>query len=87
LRARNLGQLALQLLGREPYEAHRLQRLFRKNDEGKMPELYLTHREDEEKYVSMYQQQTADLEELMSLDLITDMEELDKAWTAQNPEK
>lgn len=85
--ALDLGKVALQLLGRDPYEAHRLMRLFRKNDEEMMPELYKTHREDEEHYVSMYRQQTADLEELMEHDLNMDMEELDKAWTAQNPEK
>ena len=62
-------------------------RLFRKNDEEMMPQLYKTHREDEEKYVSLYQQQTADLEELMEHDLNSDFEELDKAWTAQNPEE
>jgi CPA2 family monovalent cation:H+ antiporter-2/glutathione-regulated potassium-efflux system ancillary protein KefC len=84
--ALELGQVALQLLGRDPYEAHRLVRLFRKNDEGMMPELYRTHREDEEKYISMYLQQTADLEDLMERDQNMDLEELDKAWTAQNPE-
>ena len=52
-----------------------------------MPELYKTHREDEAKYISMYQQKNADLEELMELDKHLDLEELDKAWTAQNPEK
>ncbi len=82
-----LGQDALQLLGRDPYEAHKLARLFRKNDEDMMPELYKTLREDEDKYISMYQKHNADLEEIMTLDLKADMEELDKAWTAANPEE
>lgn len=85
--ALELGQVAMQLLGREPYETHRLMRIFKKNDEEMIPELYKTHREDESKYISMYQQHNADLEELMELDLNMDLEELDKAWTAQNPEK
>ena len=84
--ALELGQVALQLMGREPYETHRLMRIFRKNDEETMPELYKIHREDEGKYISMYQQHNADLEELMNLDLHADMEELDKAWTVANPE-
>lgn len=81
-----LGQDALQLLGRDPYEAYRLARIFRKNDEAMMPELYKIHRQDEDNYISMYQKHNADLEELMTLDLNVDMEELDKAWTASNPE-
>ena len=85
--ALELGQVAMQLLGKEPYEAHRLVRIFRKNDADMISELYKTHREDENKYISMYQQHNADLEELMELDLNIDLEELDKAWTAQNPEK
>ena len=44
------------------------------------------HREDEENYISMYQKHSADLEELMTLDLRKDLDELDKAWTAGNPE-
>jgi CPA2 family monovalent cation:H+ antiporter-2/glutathione-regulated potassium-efflux system ancillary protein KefC len=84
--ALELGQLALQLLGSDPYEAHRLMRIFRKNDEEMMPELYKMHRQDEDSYVSMYQKHNEDLEELMTLDLNADMEELDKAWTAANPE-
>lgn len=85
--ALELGQVALQLLGRDPYETHRLMRIFHKHDEEMLPELYKTRREDECKYVSMYQQHNADLEELMTLDLNMDLEEVDKAWTAQNPEE
>ncbi len=81
-----LGQDALKLLGMDPYEAYKLRRLFRKKDEEMLPELYRIHREDEEQYISMYQKHNTDLEELMKLDQIEDMEELDKAWTAQNPE-
>ncbi len=80
-----LGQDALQLLGTDPYEAHRLMRIFRKKDEEMMPELYKMHRKDEDSYISMYQKHNADLEELMTLDLNSDMEEIDKAWNAANP--
>lgn len=51
-----------------------------------MPALYRMHRKDEEQYVSMYQKHNAELEELMMLDREADHEELDKAWTAKNPE-
>lgn len=84
--ALDLGQVALQVLGAEPYDAHRQMRIFRKNDEEMMPELYQMHREDEAKYITLYQQHNADLEGLMTLDQHLDLEELDKAWTAQNPE-
>ena len=84
--ALTLGRDALQILGFEPYEAHRLMRIFRKNEEEMMPELYKMHRQDEDSYISMYQKHNEDLEELMTLDLHSDMEELDKAWTAANPE-
>ncbi len=82
----DMGQDALQILGYHPYDAHRLMRIFRKNDEETMPVLYKIHREDEENYISMYQKHNVNLEELMNLDLGIDMEELDKAWTAANPE-
>lgn len=85
--ALRLGQDALQLLGVDPYEAHRLMRIFRKNDAEMMPELYEKSREDEENYISMYQKHNEDLEELMRLDLDADLEALDKAWTAKNPAK
>jgi CPA2 family monovalent cation:H+ antiporter-2/glutathione-regulated potassium-efflux system ancillary protein KefC len=80
--ALSLGQDVLKLLGMHPYEAYKLMRIFRKKDEDSMPELYKIHRDDEEKYISMYQQHNADLEELMKMDLDADMEEeLDKAWS------
>lgn len=81
-----LGQDALQLLGFDPYEAYKIRRLFRKKDEETMPELYRIHRQDEESYISMYQQHNANLVELMTKDREIDMADLDKAWTAANPE-
>ena len=80
-----LGQDALQQLGIDPYEAYRLARIFRKKDEEMMPELYKWHCE-EEHYISHYQQKHAELEALMTRDLHADDDELDKAWTAKNPE-
>lgn len=85
--ALTLGQDALQLLGFDPYEAYRIRRLFRKKDKETMPELYRIHRQDEEKYVSMYQQHNVNLAELMEKDRNMDMADLDKAWTAISPEK
>ena len=84
--ALTLGQDALQLLGFDPYEAYKIRRLFRKKDKETMPELYTMYRQDEKKYVTMYQQHNANLAELMKKDREIDMEELDKAWTAANPE-
>lgn len=81
-----LGQDALTLLGFDPYEAYRLKRIFRKKDEEVMPDLYRIHREDEAQYVSMYQKHNTELEEIMSLDQDAFTEELEKAWTAKNPE-
>lgn len=82
-----LGQDALRALGFHPYETHRLARLFCKKDEAKLPELHKILREDEASYVSMYRKHNADLEELLKLDSESDMTEIDKAWTAVNPEK
>lgn len=84
--ALTLGQDALQLLGFDPYEAYKIRRLFRKKDEETMLELYRIHRQDEDKYISMYQQHNVNLAELMTKDREIDMAELDKAWTAANPE-
>ncbi|MDC7218772.1 MAG: monovalent cation:proton antiporter-2 (CPA2) family protein [Spirochaetales bacterium] len=84
--ALELGQDSLELLGFAPYEAYRKMRLFRKEDENKLPELYRIHREDEESYVSVYKKHLTDLEELIRMDEQGDWEEQDKAWTAKNPE-
>ncbi len=81
-----LGQDALGILGFEPYEAHRLARIFKKKDQEMMPELYQMRNQGEESYISAYQRHNAMLEELMTLDRQTDIDELDKAWTAKNPE-
>lgn len=82
-----LGQDALKLLGFDPYEAHKLMRIFRKKDEDMMPELHKMRKKGEDSYISMYQKHSEDLEKLMTLDLNLNMEEIDKAWTAENPEK
>jgi CPA2 family monovalent cation:H+ antiporter-2/glutathione-regulated potassium-efflux system ancillary protein KefC len=85
--ALSLGQDALQLLGVDPYEAYRLMRIFRKKDEKSMPTLYEKYLEDEDSYISMYQQHMTELEALMAFDMEADAEELDKAWMAKNPEE
>lgn len=84
--ALSLGQDALQLLGVDPYEAYRLMRIFRRKDEKSIPELFEKYRDDEDNYISLYQQHMADLEVLMSIDMQADMDELDRAWAAKNPE-
>ncbi len=82
-----LGQDALNLLGFDPYEAYRLARIFKKKDQDMMPELYEMRNKDIDSYISAYQKHNAILEELMSLDRKSNVEEeLDKAWTAKNPE-
>lgn len=82
-----LGCDVLQLLGMPTYEAHRLTRLFRRKDEEMLPELQQIFKSDRDNYVSMYQKHNADLEELMLMDTNVDMEEIDRAWTAGNPEE
>ncbi len=84
--ALSLGCDALQLLGFPPYEAYRLMRLFRKKDEETLPELYRINREDRENYATMYQKHNEELEELITLDMAGDMEEIDNAWAGGNPE-
>ena len=82
-----LGCDVLQLLGMPTYEAHRLMRLFRRKDEEMLPELHRIFKSDRDSYVSMYQKHNADLEELMRMDTNVDMEEIERAWTAGNPEE
>ena len=82
-----LGCDVLQLLGMPTYEAHRLTRLFRRKDEEMLPELHKIFKSDRDHYVSMYQKHNAELEELMLLDTNVDMEEIERAWTAGNPEE
>ncbi|MEM9159831.1 MAG: monovalent cation:proton antiporter-2 (CPA2) family protein [Verrucomicrobiota bacterium] len=82
-----LGQDALKLLGTDSYDAYRKMRIFQKNDDAMLPELYKTLKEDEDGYVSLYQKHTVELEELMKLDKDSDSPEVDSAWTAGNPEK
>ena len=84
--ALSMGQDALQALGVDPYEAYRMVRIFRKDDQAKLPELYKILQEGEDKYITMYQKHNSDLEELMTLDLESERDKLDKAWTAANPE-
>ena len=84
--AMTLGQDALQLLGFDPYEAYKIRRLFRKKDKDTIPELYQIYRQDLDKYITMYQEHNEDLVRLMKKDREINMEELDKAWTAANPE-
>jgi CPA2 family monovalent cation:H+ antiporter-2/glutathione-regulated potassium-efflux system ancillary protein KefC len=85
--ALELGQDALELLGFEPYEAYRKVRVFRKKDNEMTPELYKIHREDEEKYISMYQNHLVEIEELIKFDMSNNTDEVDKAWAVIDPDK
>lgn len=85
--ALSLGQDALKTLGVDPYEAHRLMRIFRKKDEEMMPDLFNNCKKGESNYISTFQDHNQQLEDLMKLDLEANMEEVEKAWTASNPEK
>ncbi|MEL0639949.1 NAD-binding protein [Pseudoalteromonas aliena] len=46
-------EAALEALGGEPYEAYRLQRLFKQKDAHVMPDLY-KNRNEQESYISAY---------------------------------
>ena len=83
--ALNIGQAAMQQLGIDSYEVHRLKQIFQKKDNEMMPELY-NSRCEEENYISLYQKHHEHLEELMKLDNNENLAALDKAWTAKNPE-
>ncbi|WP_461205650.1 monovalent cation:proton antiporter-2 (CPA2) family protein [Clostridium sp. DL1XJH146] len=85
--ALTMGQDVLKLIGRDPYDAYRLMRIFRKHDDDMIPELHKKHKESLENYISIYKQQMENLEELMTLDMEMESEELDKAWTGINPDK
>lgn len=81
-----LGADSLNLLGYDPYQSHRLTRIFKKKDQEMMPELHEMRSRDEESYIATYQRHNVILEELLNFDRASNMEELDKAWTAGNPE-
>ncbi len=85
--ALEIGKDALLELGYEPYEAHRKSLLFKKRDEEMMPRLFEIHKEDMDNYISMYQKHLVEIEELMQLDQSNSDDEVDKAWTAVNPER
>ena len=59
-------------------------RIFNKHDEQMMTELYQQTTKDADSYISLFQQQSADLDELMALDMIVDVEILDKAWSVKH---
>ena len=48
--------------------------------------LFRMLKQDEGQYISMYREHNTNLAELMKQDREVDMAELDKAWTAANPE-
>ncbi len=81
--ALEMGQAALEALGVEPYEAYRLQRLFKQKDAHVMPELY-KNRAEQESYISAYKQHHQHLEQVMSIDS-ENLRATDNAWKAKNP--
>ncbi|GAA0835615.1 glutathione-regulated potassium-efflux system protein KefC [Marinomonas arenicola] len=83
--ALSIGQSAMQQLGIDSYEAHRLKQIFRKKDIEMMPELY-KKRCEEESYISLYKKHHAQLEDLMKLGTNESLEAANKAWAGRNPD-
>jgi CPA2 family monovalent cation:H+ antiporter-2/glutathione-regulated potassium-efflux system ancillary protein KefC len=65
---------------------HRLKHIFSKKEAQMLPELH-QERAQEEKYVSAYKRHLEELEILMNEKNNKNLIELDKAWTAKNPEQ
>lgn len=84
--ALTMGQDVLKSLGMDPYDTHRLMRIFRKHDEEMIQMLYEEDHEVFESYRDSYKNQMKALEEMMMLDMEMEPEEMDKAWIAGNPE-
>lgn len=59
-----LGVRALNKLGFQNYQAHRLAQTFRQHNQMVINDLYLHHGEDEKKYLSQTKKYASDLEEL-----------------------
>lgn len=83
--ALSMGKSALVALGVDAYKAHRLMHIFEHKDQAMVPELY-QKRCEAESYISAYKQHHQQLEQLMIVDNQETLAELDKAWTAKNPE-
>lgn len=83
--ALTMGQDVLVHLGIAPYDSYRLARIFKKHSYEMINELYEVREED--KYISTYKKQLNSLEDLMTLDLEFDKDELDLAWVAKDPTK
>ncbi|MBF7073537.1 cation:proton antiporter [Glaciecola sp. MH2013] len=81
-----MGQTVMTNLGVDPYEVHRLKHIFSKKEAQMLPELH-QERAQEEKYVSAYKRHHEELEILMNEKNNKNLIELDKAWTAKNPEQ
>lgn len=83
----NLGKDALELLGFDPYDVHRKSLIFMKRDKEMLPKLYEIHKKDLKEYIAIYQKHNATLEEVMNFDKNSEkLDNIDKAWTAKNPE-
>ena len=83
--ALTIGRDALIELGYETYQAHRLAQLFQRKETQLMSKLY-DARESEDHYISAYQKHNEHLEDVLSFDKHEQVEQVDKAWTAKNPE-
>ena len=60
-------------------------RIFRKHSYQMIEELHQSREED--RYISTFKEQLSNLENLMTLDLEFDKDELDLAWIAKDPTK
>ncbi|MCF7942249.1 MAG: hypothetical protein K9M84_11585 [Spirochaetia bacterium] len=55
------------------YTTYQIIRIVRRKDGQMLTDLYRLHREDDDFYISMYQRQQTEMEELMSLDMSSDL--------------
>ncbi|MCL3782642.1 potassium transporter [Prolixibacteraceae bacterium JC049] len=85
--ALKLGKDALEVLGVEPYQAHRMMLRFNKYDEQMLKDTHQLHQKDEASYINMYKKHMVELEEIMTIDMKQDLEQIDKAWSTSKNEK
>jgi len=82
-----LGRDALMLLGVSPHESYRMMRIFRKKEEDATPKFHDICYKEEDKYISAVQQHDEVLEQLIANSTDLNSDDVDKAWTAGNPEE
>ncbi len=84
--ALDIGQDALIQLGHHSYEAKRIANAFKNKEAGLTNTLRKT-RSSESSYINEYQKHHEDLENILSLDNVTELSEVQRAWAAKDPNK